>query len=95
MRTLILTVMSMFVMGTALAAEPKTTVLNVANMTCPACSITIETALRRDAGVLATQVDTQAGTVSVRFDPDKTNEAKVAKTISDAGFPAKMRARGN
>lgn len=94
MRTLVLTVMTMFALGTAHADGPKTAVLDVANMTCPACSVTIEAALRRDKGVLATQVDTETGIVSVRFDPDKTSEARVAKTITDAGFPAKSRAHG-
>ena len=94
MRTLVLTVMTMLALGTAHAAGPKTSVLDVANMTCPACSITIEAALDRDKGVLATQVDTETGIVSVQFDPDKTSEARVAKTITDAGFPAKARAHG-
>ena len=94
MRTLVLTVMTMLALGTAHAAGPKTAVLDVANMTCPACSITIEAALGRDKGVLATQVDTETGIVSVRFDPDKTSEARVAKIVTDAGFPAKARAHG-
>ena len=94
MRTLVLTAIAVLALGTAHAAGPKTAVLDVANMTCPACSITIEAALRRDKGVLATQVDTGTGIVSVRFDPDKTSEARVAKTITDAGFPAKSRAHG-
>ena len=94
MRTLVLTVMTMLALGTAHAAGPKTAVLDVANMTCPACSITIEAALARDKGVLATQVDTETGVVSVQFDPDKTSETRVAKTITDAGFPAKTRAHG-
>jgi mercuric ion binding protein len=94
-RTFILTAVTMFGVAMAHAAEPRTAVLDVANMTCPACRITIETALRRDAGVLATQVNTQVGTVSVRFDPDKTTEAHVAKTITDAGFPAKTHAHGD
>lgn len=95
MRTLILTALTMLGLGIAQAAEPRTAVLDVANITCPACNITIETALRRDAGVLATKVDAKAGTVSVRFDPDKTTETRVAKAITDAGFPATTRAHGH
>lgn len=91
MRTLVLAVMTMLTLGTAHAAAPRTAVLDVANMTCPTCRITIEAALRRDKGVLASRVDTETGMVSVQFDPDATNAARVAKAITDAGFPAKAR----
>lgn len=81
--------------GVANATEPKTAILDVSNMTCPACRITIEAALQKDEGVLASKVDTEGGIVSVRFDPEKTSEARLAKTITNAGFPAKPHSSGN
>ena len=46
-------------------AAPEQVVLDAENMTCPACSITIEKALEKVPGVTTTQVDTKAGTVTV------------------------------
>lgn len=73
----------------AFAATPKTVVMDVQNMTCAACAITIKAALGKVPGVASTKVDGKAGTVSVVFDPDRTTAQAIAKTVSDAGFPAK------
>jgi mercuric ion binding protein len=80
--------------GAINAAEPKTTILHVSNMTCPACRITIEAALRGEEGVLSSKVDTEAKIVSIRFDPAMTGEARLAEAITNAGFPAKPRNSG-
>ncbi|CAG4973135.1 heavy-metal-associated domain-containing protein [Novilysobacter luteus] len=81
-------------LGLATAATPKKVVLDVENMTCPACSITIEKALDKVPGVTGKHVDTQAATVTVTFDPERVTVPAVARAISDAGFPAKARANG-
>lgn len=78
----------------AWAATPKQVVLHVENMTCPACSITIEKALDRVPGVTAKRIDTKAAIVTVAFDADRTDIAAIAKAITDAGFPAKAKAHG-
>lgn len=80
--------------GMALAATPTKAVLDVENMTCPACSITIEKALEKVPGVSKAHVDTKAATVTVDFDADRTNMPAIARAITDAGFPAKARANG-
>jgi mercuric transport protein len=80
--------------GTVLAATPKTAVLDVENMTCPACSITIDKALDKVPGVSKTQVDTKASTVTVSFDAERTSVPALARAITDAGFPAKARPNG-
>ena len=83
-------------MGLVSAAPPKQVVaLHVENMTCPACSITIEKALDTVPGVTAKRVDTQAATVTVAFDAERTNAATIAKAITDAGFPATAKADAN
>ena len=53
--------------GMALAATPKKAVLDVENMTCPACSITIEKALDKVPGVSKARVDAKAATRVCRF----------------------------
>lgn len=80
--------------GIAFAATPKKAVLNVENMTCPACSITIEKALEKVPGVTATQVDTENATVTVSFDSERTTVPAIVRAVTEAGFPAKARANG-
>jgi mercuric ion binding protein len=82
-------------MGLAWAATPKQVVLQVENMTCPACSITIEKVLDKVPGVTARRVDTQAATVTVAFDAERTNAAAIAKAITDAGFLATAKVSAN
>ena len=79
----------------AWAANPKQVVLQVENMTCPACSVTIEKALDKVTGVMAKHVDAQAATVRVTFDAERTNAMIIAKAITDAGFPATPKVRTN
>jgi mercuric transport protein len=80
--------------GIAFAATPNKVVLDVENMTCPACSITIEKALDKVPGVTGTKIDTKAATVTVTFDAERTTVSAVAVAITEAGFPAKVRTNG-
>jgi mercuric ion binding protein len=88
MRKIVLSLAFMAGLGLARAATPEQVVLQVENMTCPACSITIEKALDKVQGVTAKHIDTQAATVTVAFDADRTNAAVIARAITEAGFPA-------
>jgi mercuric transport protein len=81
--------------GLAAAATPKKVVLDVQNMTCAACSITIGKALDKVAGVQSKQVDAQAATVTVIFDPSRTSVTEVSRAVTEAGFPAKARIDGH
>jgi mercuric ion binding protein len=78
----------------AFAATPKRVVLHVENMTCPACSITIEKALATVPGVDKPRIDTRSATVTVTFDTERTSAAAIAKAITDAGFPVGASASG-
>lgn len=80
--------------GLAAAAAPKKVVLDVQNMTCAACGITIGKALDKLPGVQGKQVDAEAATVTVVFDPGRTSVTAVSRAITDAGFPAKARSDG-
>jgi len=80
--------------GMAFAATPRTVVLQVENMTCPACGITIAKALEKVPGVSGQRIDTAASTVAVTFDAERTSLSKVAGAITNAGFPAKAKATG-
>ena len=71
-----------------LAAEPQTVVLDVQNMTCELCPITVKKALGKVPGVAATRIDLVKKTATVRFDPERANVAALVKATTDAGYPS-------
>ena len=73
---------------TALAANPQTVVLDVKNMTCELCPITVKSALGKVPGVADTKIDMATMTATVKFDPDKANVAALVKATTNAGFPS-------
>ena len=88
--------MNRFVLLGALVAVPftlfagtlQTVTLEVKNMTCAVCPITVKKALEKVAGLTSATVDFDKKTASVTFDPDKTSPATLAKATSDAGYPS-------
>lgn len=77
--------------ATMFAATPQTAVLDVQNMTCSLCSITIQKALEKVPGVLNARVDYDHKTAIVKYDPDKANPSVLVKATTNAGFPSKLR----
>ena len=75
----------------ALAATTQTAVLDVQNMTCGLCPVTVKKSLEKVAGVSQAQVDFAKKTATVTFDADKTNATALAKATTDAGFPSTVR----
>lgn len=74
-----------------LAAAPQTAVLDVENMTCAVCPITVKKSLEQVPGVSGAKVDFDKKTVTVTFDADKTTTAVLVKATTDAGFPSTPR----
>lgn len=72
----------------ALAAGPQTVVLDVQNMTCALCPITVKSALGKVPGVADIKIDLGTMTATVKFDPDKANVAALVKATTNAGFPS-------
>ena len=75
----------------ASAADPKTAVLDVQNMTCGLCPITVKQALQKVPGVAEAKVDFEKKTASVRFDADKIDAAALVQATGQAGFPSTLR----
>ena len=73
---------------TLFAGTLQTVTLDVKNMTCAVCPITVKKALEKVAGVTSATVDFDKKTANVTFDPDKTSPATLAKATSDAGYPS-------
>jgi periplasmic mercuric ion binding protein len=74
----------------ALAATPQTAVLDVQNMTCSMCSITIHKALEKVPGVIEAKVDYDRKTATVKYDSDKTGPSALVKATTNAGFPSTL-----
>ena len=75
----------------ALAATPQTAVLDVQNMNCGLCPITVKKALEKVPGVSQAQIDFQKKTATVIFDADKATAAGLVKATTEAGFPSAVR----
>lgn len=75
----------------ALAGTSQTVVLDMQNMTCSLCSVTIKKALEKVPGVANAQIDYDKKTATVKYDPEKASPAVLVKATTDAGFPAKPR----
>src|SRR4051812_25953959 len=73
---------------TVLAAEAQTVVLDVQNMTCELCPITVKKALDKMPGVAATKIDLAKKTATVKFDPERGNVASFVKATTNAGYPS-------
>jgi copper chaperone CopZ len=82
---------------TAKAADSKpaapvgavtTAVFRVDGMHCGGCGDKIKDALAKTQGVQKVEVKTADKRVVVSFDSAKTNAEKIAKIISEAGYPA-------
>mgnify|MGYP001081368048 CR=1 FL=1 len=72
----------------ALAATTKTITLDVQNMTCPVCPITVRKSLEKVDGVGMVKVNSGTKTATVTYDPDKAQPEALIKATTNAGFPS-------
>ena len=72
----------------AFGAATQTVVLDVKNMTCELCPITVKKSLVQVPGVASAQVDLDKKTATVQFDADKATPAALVKATTNAGFPS-------
>ena len=72
----------------SLAAAPQTAVLDVQNMTCSLCPVTVKKSLEMVPGVSQARVDFNKKTATVKFDADRTSAAALVKATTDAGYPS-------
>jgi periplasmic mercuric ion binding protein len=73
------------------AGTLQTVTLEVKNMTCAVCPITVKKALEKVPGVTDAKVDFDKKIASVSFDPEKANVAQLTKATTDAGYPSSVR----
>jgi mercuric ion binding protein len=75
----------------ALAAPPKTVTLDVQNMTCGLCPITVKKSLEKVSGVSDVQVNFDQKTATVTYDPDKAQPEALTEATANAGYPPQCR----
>jgi periplasmic mercuric ion binding protein len=74
-----------------IAATPRSAVLDVQNMTCGLCPVTVKKSLERVPGVSQARIDFAGKTATVTFDADRTSSAVLIKATTDAGYPSSVR----
>lgn len=72
------------------ATTVETVTLDVANMSCSTCPITVKKALEKVTGVQKVVVDYQTKTATVTFDADKAKVASLTSATTNAGFPSTL-----
>lgn len=72
----------------AFAGAPQMVVLDVQNMTCAVCPVTVKKALENVTGVAEAKIDFEYKTATVKFDPDKARIAELIKATANAGYPS-------
>lgn len=76
--------------GPALAA-PQTITLEVSNMTCSVCPITVKKALQNVPGVSKVDVSYERKEARVIFDDIRATVAKIEGATFEAGYPSKLK----
>ena len=91
MLTLLLALSAALLVNGASGAPPTTVTLDVKNMTCELCPVTVRKALERVPGVSEAKVDYTQKIVLVKFDPAQVAPTALVKATTDAGFPSTVR----
>ena len=76
---------------TAAATQVKTVTLDIKNMTCGMCLITVKKALQAVPGVLEVQTDWESKTATVRYDGAKAEVEALTQATAQAGYPSTVK----
>ncbi len=69
-------------------SEERIQTFAIENMTCAACPITVKKAMSGVDGVRAVNVDFDAKTATVVYDPSVATADEIAAASTNAGYPA-------
>jgi mercuric ion binding protein len=87
---LLLFLASVVTSGVALSAS-RTVTLNVKNMTCAVCPITVKKALEHVSGVQQVSIDYASKTATVQFDDTMATADKLTEATKVAGYPSSIK----
>jgi periplasmic mercuric ion binding protein len=77
--------------ASATSQAEQTTVFDIENMTCALCPVTVKTAMEAVTGVAAVEINFDAKTATVIFDPSVANVETIGIASTNAGYPARAR----
>lgn len=90
MKTLLASVAAV-ALSAAAAEPPRTIVLEVEKMTCATCPLTVQQVLKRQSGVVEAKAEMKTASARVTFNPSKNSPEALARVVTEAGYPAKVR----
>jgi copper chaperone CopZ len=83
--------MAFFIFSMSSFAETKLEECNIkTNAHCGDCKTKIEKALKKQSGVMSTNLNLDNKIVAVKYDPNKTNSDKLISAITNAGYTAEL-----
>lgn len=88
MKKLFTSVLASVALITPAWAARQIVTLDVPDMTCPVCPITVKKALGKVPGVTQIDVHYEQKQATVTFDDAKTNVEALVKATTDAGYPS-------
>jgi mercuric ion binding protein len=91
---LLLLFLAIAVTSVSALAASHTITLNVQNMTCAVCPITVKKALEQVSGVQQVSVDYASKTATVEFDDTIVTADKLTEATTFAGFPSTVQGNG-
>jgi len=69
----------------------STVTLIVSGMTCPACAVSVQSALTKRPGVKSARVDVKTGEALVQFDAGLVKPEDLAKAVTNVGFESSVK----
>lgn len=83
--------MAFFLFGMSAFANTKLEECEIkTNAHCGDCKSKIEKALKKQGGVMSTNLNLENKIVAVKYDPNKTNTNKLISAITNAGYTAEL-----
>lgn len=80
-----------FAQSASAAATMTEVSFDVPDMTCALCPVTVKAAMSGVDGVQSVEVDFDARSATVIFDPALTDAAAIAEASAQAGYPANVK----
>lgn len=88
---ILLILTSIFALPMVAQADRQTVTLNVKGMTCQSCPYQVKSALKREEGVVSTNVSLDKKEAEVIFDDAVTDIAILIQATTDVGFPSTLK----
>lgn len=81
----------MFLMAGTVKAASQSVRLEIRNMTCPVCPLTVKKALSNVDGVQQVEIDYGTKMATVIFDDAMTTTEKLTEATANAGYPSTVK----